>query len=213
MPTQQNSNHADLKPIIGLTGGPGSGKSAIASLFAELGCAVIDADRLAHESLLLEPVKLQIRERWGDAVFDESDQIDRSALGCIVFGDPAALRELEDIVHPRVHEGRQREREHHQANPEVVAIIEDCPLLIESGLNKGCDAVVFIDTPDHLRLERVRASRGWTAEDLKKRDEQQLPLDTKRQHADYVLSNDRDLAHVREQVRHVLQSITNAKPS
>ena len=213
MPTQHNPNHPSSKPIIGLTGGPGSGKSTVAGLFAELGCAVIDADRLAHESLLLEPVKLQIRKRWGEAVFDDGGQVDRSALGNIVFGDPAALRDLENIVHPRVHEGRQRERQQHQANPEVVAIIEDCPLLIESDLNKGCDAVVFIDTPGPLRLERVRASRGWTAEDLQKRDEQQMPLDTKRQHADYVLNNDRDLAHVREQVRHVLQSITNAKPS
>ena len=211
MSTQNSPQHE--KPIIGLTGGPGSGKSTVASLFKEMGCAVIDADRLAHDSLLLEPVKLQIRERWGDRVFGQSGQIDRSALGQLVFEDSNALRKLEDIVHPRVHEGRQLEREKHQANPEIVAIVEDCPLLIESKLNKDCDLVVFIDTPGQLRLERVRTSRGWTSEDLKKRDDAQLPLDTKRQHADYVLSNDRDLAHVREQVRHVLQCITNAKPS
>jgi dephospho-CoA kinase len=194
-------------------GGPGSGKSAAAKAFADLGCAVIDADRLSHVALLNETVKDQVRERWGDAVFDDTGQIERSALGRIVFADPAALRELEALIHPRVHEGRRLEREQHHADPVVVAIVEDCPLLLESDLNKQCDSLVMIDTPDDLRLARVQSTRGWDAEELKKRDQQQIPLDIKRQAADYVISNDQDLAHMREQVRHVLQSITDQTPS
>ncbi|MEO0476224.1 MAG: dephospho-CoA kinase [Planctomycetota bacterium] len=213
MSTPQQSNPPNPKPVIGLTGGPGSGKSTIAGLFAELGCAVIDADRLAHDALLEQAVKSQVREKWGEAVFDEAGQVNRPALGKVVFRDPVALKALEEIVHPRVHAGRQLERAQHQANPQMVAIVEDCPLLLESHLNQDCDAVVFIDTPDELRLERVRSSRGWTLEELKKRDLQQMPLDIKREQADYVLSNDRDLAHVREQVRNVLQSIINIEPS
>ena len=100
-----------------------------------------------------------------------------------------------------------------QADPDIVAIVEDCPLLLESKLDQNCDALVFVDTPDEIRLQRVLASRGWDAAELKKRDEQQFPLDTKRQAADYVISNGLDLAHLRTQVRHVLQSITDTKAS
>ncbi|MBX2852470.1 MAG: dephospho-CoA kinase [Phycisphaeraceae bacterium] len=213
MPKQQKTTPQRLKPVIGLLGGPGSGKSTAAGLFAELGCAVIDADQLAHDVLLNDAVKDQVRERWGGVVFDEAGQIKRSALGGIVFADPAALRALEAIIHPRVHDGRRIERQQHQADPEVMAIVEDCPLLLESDLNKQCDVLVMIDAPDELRLERVRATRGWDAEELKKRDQQQIPLDTKRQAAEYVICNDQGLAHMREQVRHVLQSITHQTPS
>ena len=194
-------------------GGPGSGKSTAAGLFAEMGCAVIDADRLAHAALANEAVKEQVRKRWGDSVFDESGQIKRSSLGGIVFNDPAALRELEAIIHPHVHEGRELERQVHQADPNVEAIVEDCPLLLESDLNTQCDSLVMIDTPNDVRLARVQATRGWDAAELKKRDQQQIALDTKRQAADYVISNDQDLAHMREQVRHVLQRITHQTPS
>lgn len=201
------------KPVIGLMGGPGSGKSTVAKLFKELGCAVIDADRLAHESLRTAEVKQQVRQRWGDQVFDQDGSINRAKLGRIVFKDPAALAQLEAILHPRVHEARQRERDQHQALPDIVAIVEDCPLLLESKLDQDCDQLVFVDTPDEIRRQRVLESRGWDAGELKKRDQRQQPLDTKRQAADYVISNDLDLAHLREQVRSVLQNITNQTPS
>ncbi len=198
--------------MIGLMGGPGSGKSSVAKLFEELGCAVIDADRLAHEAMRSPMVQQQVRERWGDPVFDQDGSINRAALGRIVFEDPAALSELEAIVHPRVHEARQFEREQHLANPAIVGIVEDCPLLLESKLDRDCDRLVFVDTPENIRLQRVHESRGWDAEELKKRDERQLPLDTKRQAADYVISNNQGLAHLREQVRNVLQNIKNQTP-
>lgn len=210
MPDINASKH---KPVIGLMGGPGSGKSTVAGIFEELGCAIIDADRLAHDSLRQESVRQQVRQKWGDSVFASDGTIDRPALGHVVFADPAALRELEGIIHPRVHEGRACERQQHQADPDIVAIVEDCPLLLESKLDQNCDALVFVDTPDEIRLQRVLASRGWDAAELKKRDEQQFPLDTKRQAADYVISNGFDLDHLRTQVRHVLQSITDTKAS
>ena len=208
-PHQTNTGN---KPVIGLMGGPGSGKSSIASLFAELGCAVIDADQLAHQAMQLDSVRQQVRSQWGDEVFDEQGGINRKALGRLVFADPAQLRKLEAIIHPIVHQGRDAKRKQLQTDPSVLAIIEDCPLLLETKLDQQCDALVFVDTPDDLRLNRVSASRGWDREELEKRDLKQLPLDIKRQAADYVISNDQDFAQVREQVRHVLKNITHQSP-
>lgn len=200
------------KPVIGLMGGPGSGKSTVARHFAELNCAVIDADRLAHEALGTTAVKEEVRQRWGDGVFEADGSVSRPALGRIVFADPSALSQLEAILHPRVHQARQQKRETHQQDDNIVAIIEDCPLLLESGLDNDCDALVFVDTPEELRLARVKATRGWDAVELKKRDERQQSLDTKRQAADYVISNDQDLAYLHERVRNVLKSITHPTP-
>lgn len=209
MPPQ---NNCSIKPVIGLTGGPGSGKTAVAKLFEELGCAVIDADHLSHEALKTDAVKQAVRSRWGDTLFGSDGQIVRSKLGQIVFADPNALRQLEAVIHPLVHHARAQARERHQANPNVVGIIEDCPLLLENGLDQGCDAVVFIDTPDETRLQRVRINRGWDEAELRKRDLQQMPLDNKRESADYVIHNDRDFALLQAQVRCVLQTITQTAP-
>lgn len=206
-PPVRDPTEPSRKAIIGLTGGPGSGKSAAAKLFAAFGCAVIDADRLAHDALQNDAVKGQIQSRWGGDVFDADGQVVRSKLGHIVFEDAVALRELEALVHPLVHQNRLEERQKHQLDPGIIAIVEDCPLLLESGLDKHCDRIVFVDAPDPIRLERVQGSRGWDAEELRKRDRQQLPLDIKRQSADYVICNDQDLAQLKEQVRYVLQSI------
>jgi hypothetical protein len=89
-------------PIIGLAGGIASGKSAVASLLAELGCAVFDADRAAREVLLLPEVRAQIVSWWGESVLGESGEIDRRAVAAIVFDDPEARRRLEGLTHPLI---------------------------------------------------------------------------------------------------------------
>ena len=206
--TQSTPNRSQrTKPVIGLLGGPGSGKSAVARLFGELNCGVVDADALAHDAIQSDSARQQLRSWWGDRVFDTAGRVDRAQVAQIVFNDPAELERLENLIHPIVHQGRSDAREHFEQDPATVAIVEDCPLLIESGLDTSCDALVFVDCPKPLRLQRLKTTRGWSEEDLQKREEHQIPLDTKRERADDVIDNDVPLDDLREQVRAVLRQI------
>lgn len=196
------------KPIIGLLGAPGSGKSYVASLFAEEGCGVIDADRLAKAALREPDVKQTLQQWWGDGVFDQTGEVDRVAVGAIVFGDPQQKKRLEDLIHPRVHAGRERMREQYLQAPDIVAIIEDTPLLLEAGLAKRMDKLVFIEVPFEVRLERVR-ERGWDAAELRRRENGQASLDTKRDAADDVMNNTGNRKETRDRVRQLLQQYLN----
>lgn len=195
------------KPILGLTGAPGSGKSTVAKLFAELGCGIIDADRLAHQALDQPGVKQQLVEQWGEDILASDGGVDRPALGKRVFGDPEALKRLEAIIHPRVHAARAEARERLLADPSILAIVEDCPLLLEAGLASSCDRVIFVDCPHAIRLERVQQSRGWDEAELQKREQLQLSLDTKRESADDVISNASPIESVRADVKKLFQRI------
>src|SRR5690606_18451472 len=122
------------KPILGLLGAPGSGKSFVARQFEKLGCAVIDADALAKAALDEPAVRDQLVAWWGENILKPDGRVHRSALGRIVFNDRAELAKLEGLVHPIVAERRATLRAQHQADPAVRAIVEDVPLLLEKGL-------------------------------------------------------------------------------
>lgn len=194
-------------PIIGLLGGPGSGKSFVARLFAEEGCGVIDADRIAREALQRPEVKQQLVHWWGEDILDAQGNVDRPAVGKIAFSDTDELRRLESVVHPKVHEKRELLRSEMRKDPMIRAIVEDCPLLIESGLDEGCDTLVFVESPRSVRLDRVRRHRGWDEAELDRREAKQLPLDTKRKRADYVVNNAQGEPEVHRNVRRVLSTI------
>lgn len=194
----------NAKPIIGLLGAPGSGKSFVASLFADEGCAVIDADRLAKAALQQPQVKQKLQQWWGDDVFDESGEVDRVAVGAIVFQDAAQKKRLEAVIHPRVHAGRERMRAQYMQDPHIVAIIEDTPLLLEAGLADRMDKLVFVEVPFEVRLERVR-ERGWDAAELRRRENGQASLDSKRDAADDVILNTGNRDETRNRVRQLLR--------
>jgi dephospho-CoA kinase len=208
--TQMTDTAKSSKPVIGLTGGVGSGKSLVASQLRELGCGVIDADQLAHATLALPDVHRAVTDMLGQEVLDADGNIDRGLIGPMVFDHPQRLTQLEEIVHPHVHAGRQRLREQYQRDPAVVAIVEDCPLLLEAGIASSCDALVFVAADEQVRLKRVAQSRGWDADELARRQKNQLALDIKGQRADHVIDNNADPAHCQDQVRRVLSDVLHA---
>ena len=195
------------KPVIGIAGGIGSGKSLIASLFGEMGCLVLSADE--HVRLIYQdPQVLQtIRSWWGDGVFNSQGELDRRAVARIIFDRPAEKTRLEALVHPRVSRMRQEAMAAAAKDSQVLAYVWDIPLLFEVGLDKECDAIVFVESPWEQRLVRVRNSRNWNENDLLAREKLQVPLDNKRRMSKYIIQNTADVGFARRQVREVLSKI------
>jgi dephospho-CoA kinase len=176
------------KPIIGIVGGIGSGKSYVARLFGDEGCLVIDADALVREAYEDPAVRQMLRSWWGETIFRADGAVDRRAIAGRVFVDEAERRRLEGLLHPWVNE-RRRQIMEAADDAQTVAFVWDTPLLMETGLNRECDAVVFVDAPESERLRRVAAQRGWDEQELRRREKLQMPLDKKRELSDDVLVN------------------------
>ncbi|MEM6332907.1 MAG: dephospho-CoA kinase [Planctomycetota bacterium] len=198
---------APPKPTIGILGGIGSGKSTVAAEFARQGGGVIDADAIVADIYADLAVVDELVAWWGDGVRAADGSADRKAIGRIVFGDAQARARLEALIHPRVHAERQRLRDSMSADPAVRFVVEDTPLLLEAGLADACDALVFVDTPLEVRQRRVRENRGWSADELARREAAQASLDIKRSAAQYSVQNDAGPDALAEQVRLVLSKV------
>ncbi len=192
-------------PVIGIVGGIGAGKSMVAEILASLGCFVADADRYAHEALKDPGVVEQLREHWGGDVIGEDGTPDRAAIGAIVFVDDGERAWLERILHPLV--CQRRNVEFASAPKDVPALVIDAPLLIEAGLDKDCDYLVFVEAPRSERLDRVARNRGWNEQELERRENAQDNLARKRLNSDFIIDNDGDLSTLRARVEEFLASI------
>jgi len=173
---------------IGLTGGIGSGKSTAAARFAELGALVIDADVLAREAV--EPGTdglAAVVAEFGEQVLDADGRLDRPALARLIFGDEAARGRLNAIVHPRV---RARAVELIAAAPPGTVVVQDVPLLVETEQAGAYDLVVVVEAPEELRVRRLAADRGMSAEEVRARMASQATDEQRRAVADVVLVND-----------------------
>ncbi len=196
--------HDRPKPVIGLVGGIGAGKSAIAALCAKHQCAVIDSDALSHEILQSPPLKNHLATLFGPSIFSADSSVDRKALGRLVFSAPTKLANLNALIHPHVNRRRDELMAIHLADPHIHAIVWDTPLLLESALDRECDCIVYVGTPPEVRLDRLKSTRGWTPSDLAEREKLQFPLDKKALIADYCIDNGGDKAASEDQVLRVL---------
>ena len=199
------------KPIIGIAGGIGAGKSTVASILAEWGAGVVDADGLNHQELNSPEVLAALREWWGETVATADGQADREAIRRIVSDDPEALRRLEGLVHPRIARRSEAVIAAYQADPAVRAIVWDVPLLFEAGLAGRCDCVIFVEADREVRLGRLRKSRSWTGQDLERFEKSQGSLDLKRGQADYIVRNNSDRRSLRRQVEEVFSQILSGR--
>ncbi|MDP7008222.1 MAG: dephospho-CoA kinase [Phycisphaerales bacterium] len=192
-------------PIIGIVGGIGSGKSLVANTLKANGCIVADADEHTSVALDREDVQRTLVSWWGEKALDSENKVDRAFVASIVFENQEERARLEGLLHPIVKE--LQEKLFAQAPKGTKAFIIDAPLLLETGLEKDCDAIIYVDCPFETRLKRVIEHRGWSEQELRNREDAQFGLDKKQSWADYIIINDGDIAYVEEQVREVLSLI------
>jgi dephospho-CoA kinase len=178
---------------VGLTGNIAAGKSAVADLFRRWGATVLDADEIVREVQAPGgPVLRRIAERFGPSVVREDGSLDRPALRRLVLADSEALAALNRIVHPAVH-ARQAELAAAAAARGDRIVVSDIPLLFEVADPDAFDAVVLVDAPEPVRLQRLVEQRGLDQSEAASMIRAQMPAAEKRARSDFVIENDRDL--------------------
>ena len=172
--------------VIALTGGIGSGKSLVANYFFSLGAEVIDADQLARQAIERGSEGFdQVISEFGDVILKDGE-IDRRALGEIVFSDPIKRKALEAIIHPKVQQALTQARNSLNENQ---ILIYEIPLLVETNAASKFDKVITVEAPLELRIERLK-SRGLLQSEIEKRISNQATPEQRRAIADIQIEND-----------------------
>jgi dephospho-CoA kinase len=186
---------------VGLTGGIASGKSTVSAILRELGAVVIDADALAREVVGRGTPGLEaVAAEFGPQLLTPAGDLDRPAMGAMVFADPGARRRLEAIIHPLVH---QRSAELEADAPHHAVVVHDIPLLAEVGRAGSFDAVVVVDAPPELQVSRMVEDRGWTREEAESRIAAQASREERLAIATYVVDNTGTLDELRARVAEI----------
>jgi dephospho-CoA kinase len=184
---------------VGLTGNIASGKSSVVNVWRALGAHVIDADVLARQAIAPGTRGEQrVRERFGT--------VERAELRAIVFRDPTRRQQLEQIIHPEVARLRAQQ-EAALAERGVRIVVNDIPLLFEAGLADQFDAIVVVDAPRAVRVQRIVAHRGLERAEAERMVAAQWPAEAKRASADFVIDNDGSMAELKTKAEEVWQQI------
>jgi dephospho-CoA kinase len=196
------------KPLIGILGGIASGKSTVAAEFEKLGCAVIDADEIAHGLLAEGSVRAGVARLFGSDVLDACGEIDRRRLAGRVFADATQLAALNSVLHPRVLRRVEELIAQYNEDPQCTAVVLDMPLLVEVGWADRCDRLVFVDCDWQRRVERAK-SKGLASErKIKIRENFQISLDRKKELADNTVDNNSDFSTLVRQIKSIFSDIT-----
>ena len=184
--------------LVGLTGGIGSGKSTVARLLEERGAVILDADVFARDAVGAGTAGFAaVVRRFGDEIVAPDGELDRSRLASIVFADPAALADLEAIVHPEVRRMIADGIQDHLDGDRIVVLVN--PLLIEMGTHRDCDVVVVVSASPDTQVARSVA-RGMDEADVRARIAAQLPIDDRARMADVLLDNEGTLEELAAEV-------------
>lgn len=194
------------KPVIGVVGGIGSGKSEVARMFAGCGGDLFDADSEVHGLLKDEAVKLRIKNCFGEAIFDLQGEIDRKELAKIVFGETKSRELLESILHPLILRNAEQKIKIFKEFSKFSFLVMDIPLIIEKGWSNLCSFLIFVDCDRTQRLRRCE-KRGWTEAEWEKRENSQMPLTKKALFCEYRIDNSGDLAYTNKQVLDLIEKL------
>jgi dephospho-CoA kinase len=192
------------KPVIGLIGGVGSGKSLAAAEFAKYGAKVISGDEFGHEALRRPEIKERVVQRWGKEILDAKGDVNRRKLGAIVFADPEERKALEALVFPWIERRIREEVDQSMKDSHVKFVVLDAAIMLEAKWAGVCDRIVFVDTPREQRLRRLADQRGWSAEDVERREKAQWSLKDKITHANTILKNAGSPDDLAQQVRELV---------
>ncbi|MGZ8847419.1 MAG: dephospho-CoA kinase [Pyrinomonadaceae bacterium] len=193
---------------VGLTGSIAVGKSFVLGVLAELGCHVIDADKIARE--VVEPGTeglKSLRDYFGEDVLSADGTLDRSKLGAIIFGNEEERTRLNAILHPLIISAQDKLiREREMKDPGGIVVI-DAALMIESGGYRRLDKLIVVHCRPEIQLERLMARNGLTREAAEQRIASQMPQEEKKKYADFLIDTSGDFADTRAQVQAVYEQL------
>lgn len=198
------------KPVLGLIGGIGSGKSRVAEELVKRGGYLISGDQLGHEALRQPDIRDRVRQRFGPQVVKDNGDVDRRLLGTMVFSNAAERRALEEMVFPFIERRIAEEIAAAQEVPQIRLIVVDAAVLLEAGWDRFCDHIVFVEAPPAVRLQRVAQQRGWNEKEVALREQAQWLLTAKRAKANHVVDNAGSLAQLQPQLDALLQQLSAA---
>lgn len=192
---------------IGVTGGIGSGKTTVTKLLAELGAPIIDADKVGHSIYAPDgPAYPDMVSAFGKGILADDGTIDRKKLGPIVFGDPAALKRLNSIVHPKMFDRMKQMVDQLRGEGERKPIVIEAAVLIEANWQPLFDEIWLVIASKDRVIERVELERGLKPEQTEARIRAQLSDDARRTHATEVIINDGTIADLRVKVEKLWKS-------
>lgn len=192
---------------IGLTGGIGSGKTTVATMLADAGFPVVDADQIGREIMQAgSPVLDQVASVFGADLLDGDGELNRAELARRAFSSAEHTAQLNGITHPAIRRESERRLAQLEAEGERAAVY-DMPLLIELGLDENMDLTVVVDVDAEERVRRLVNSRGLDEADARNRIERQIDDETRRSHADVVIDNNGPLEALKPQVNELINRI------
>ena len=200
--------NAPGQKVAGLTGGIASGKTTVARMLADAGARIVDADHVARQVVQKgQPAWQDIVQHFGPTILKPDGQIDREVLGTIVFNDADAKHALNGIVHPHVYKAMQQDIRQLAIDHPHDLVVLDVPLLIESGWHAFLPVVILVYVPQTIQQDRLMHRDGLSAGDAMARIHAQMPIETKRNHADYIIDNTGDRQATRQQVLDIFRQL------
>lgn len=195
--------------VIGVAGGIASGKSTVARVFERLGARVLDADAIGHDLLRTGRMRDRVREDFGEAVLTPEGEVDRRALGRLVFSDGQVRQRLNRLVRPAIRAEIRRRIARMRGEGYDGVVVVDAPLLVDTGPTDLADRVILVTAPAATRKERIIHRSGLSEEEAEQRIAAQVPDAKQARWADFVLENDGTLDELTEEAETLWKGIVS----